>query len=382
MDGLFDYFENSFLHDLLPSSWFEDNLKGFALTDSEISQSVHEASAFFHMDDPAVIQEYRTTGVVTGSPVTENDDILVFSRQQMQNMGISDKTGFDLVMTHECTHRMLQAVSEDLSPHREELCCDYMSGVRAGLNHMDISQISNALAGQSESVSHPDGGHRVNAVVQGQHFAEQFVVEKGHAPTFEDCYDEFCKLFPEEQAHNDGHNSSDIKGYTQAEIDRHVAKAERDMHEAKSRIDYNANWIRQHGTNTLIHDAESGLRSAQRDYDHAKAEYNKWKYTHPDPKGFVDVEMFSDGMDSMEEFTDTLNEYSSDVSSAASKVESCQRKVNSLYNEMQSAKRNHGLNSDEYKHAKRDFDRAQSALSDARDDYKRAVQDAHRNGTL
>lgn len=286
-DGLFDHIDTTILHDLLQRSWFEDSLKGFALSDNEIAQSVHDASAFFHLDDPAIIQEYRTTGVVTGSPFTENDDILVFNRQQMQKLGISDKEGFDLVMTHECTHRMLQAVSEDLSPHREELCCDYMSGVRAGLNDMDISQISDALVAQVESTSHPNGSLRVEAIAQGQHFAEQFMAEHNHAPTFDDCYASFCDLFPEEQAHNNEHGAGNIKEYTQAEIDSHLAKAERDMHEAKSRIDYNASWIRKHGTGTIIHDAERGLKSAQRDYEHAKAEYNKWKYTHPDPKGLV-----------------------------------------------------------------------------------------------
>lgn len=382
MDGLIDFPETSILHDLLPSCWFEDSLKGFALSDSEIAQSVHDASAFFHLDDPAVIQEYRTTGVVTGSPFTENDDVLVFNRQQMQKLGISDREGFDLVMTHECTHRMLQAVSEDLSPHREELCCDYMSGVRAGLNHMDVSQISDAMAAQVESASHPDGSLRVDAIAQGQHFAEQFMAEHHHAPTFDDCYDRFCDLFPEEQAHNDGHGAGDIKEYTQAEIDRHVAKAERDMQEAKSRIDYNASWIRKHGTGTIIHDAESGLRSAQRDYEHAKAEYNKWKYTHADPKGFVETEMFSGFSDTVSEDSDILHEYSSDVSNTASKVESCQRKVNSLYNEKESAKSHYGTNSDEYRHAKSAYDKAQSALSEARNEYQKAVQNAHRNGTL
>lgn len=375
MDGLIDFPETSILHDLLPSCWFEDSLKGFALSDSEIAQSVHDASAFFHLDDPAVIQEYRTTGVVTGSPFTENDDVLVFNRQQMQKLGISDREGFDLVMTHECTHRMLQAVSEDLSPHREELCCDYMSGVRAGLNHMDVSQISEAMAAQVESATHPDGSQRVDAIAQGQHFAEKYWSEHHCAPTFDECYAEFRDLFPEEQTHNSGHGAGDIKEYTQAEIDRHVAKAERDMHEAKSRMEYYANWIRKHGTGTLLCDAEGGLRDAKRDYEHAKAELSKWKYTHADPKGFAETEMFSSEADS-------VHEYSSDVASADAEVRRCQKDVNSLFDKLEYAKSKYGTSSDEYKRVKNAYDKAQSALSDAREDHRRAVQNAHRNGTL
>lgn len=371
-----------FLHDLLPDSWFDDAIKHFGLTDDEVARSVHDASAFFNIDDPMIISEFRTTGVSTGLPFTENDDVLLFSRQQLQNMGITDKDGFDLVMTHEGSHRMLQAVSHTLSPHQEELCCDYMTGVRAGLNDMDITSVEHALAEQPEGSVHPIGSLRVEAINQGRQFAEQYIGEKGHAPTFEDCYEHFCESFPEHHFDAESYDSDDIKEYTQSEIDRHVAKAERDMQDAKSRIEYNANWIRKHGTGTIIHDAERGLRIAQHDYEHAKAEYNKWKYTHPDPKGFVETEMFSEFSNTINEDSDILHEYSSDVSNAASKVESCQRKVNSLYNQLQSAKSHYGTNSDEYRHVKSAYDKAQSTLNEAREDYKEAVRNAHRNGTL
>lgn len=162
MDGLLDFLNVDFLHDLLPSSWF-DNAHlhlGTGLTDEMIVQSVQEASDFFNMNAPMNIHEDWTTGVMTGMTFTENDDILVFNRQQMLDMGITDKEGFDLVMTHEGAHRKLQGMDTGFNSHQEELCCDYMAGVRAGLNGMSEGKLEASLAGKVASASHPDGALR------------------------------------------------------------------------------------------------------------------------------------------------------------------------------------------------------------------------------
>lgn len=70
----------------------------------------------------------------------------------MLDMGIIDKEGLDLIMTHEGAHRMLQGSvsSLDLTPHQVELYCDYMAGVRAGLNGMDFTKMQNALCNLPE----------------------------------------------------------------------------------------------------------------------------------------------------------------------------------------------------------------------------------------
>ena len=378
MQGMMDApFSNAFgmLQELFPGGWFADAQQHFGLSDSEIAQSVKEASAFFHMDNPLFIHEYRNTGVFTNLPFTDKDDILVFNRDQMQNMGITEKDGFDLVMTHECAHRMLQGASYQLSAYHEELCCDFMSGVRAGLNDMDITQIENALADQPEGSVHPMGALRVEAIHDGQQYAEQFMAETGHAPTFDDCYEHFCNALAGSHSGADGYDDGDMKEYTQAEIDRHVAKAEREMRDAESRRDYYSNWIRKHGTDSVMVSADKGLRDAERDYEHAKAELSKWKYMHPDVKGFAETDRYT-------EDSDSFRPYSSEVSKAVSDVKHCESKVNSLYSEMQSIKAKYGTNSSEYKHIKSAYDRAQSDLKEAREDYKQAVQNAHRNGTL
>ena len=376
-DGLIDPMANAFgiMQELFPGSWYADVQHQFGLSDSEIAQSVKEASAFFNMDDPLIVHEYKNTGVFTNLPFTDKDDVLVFNRDQMQDMGITDKDGFDLVMTHECAHRMLQGSSYQLSAYHEELCCDFMSGVRAGLNDMDITQIENALAEQPEGSVHPMGALRVEAIHDGQQYAEQFMAETGHAPSFDDCYEHFCTALAGSHSDADGYDDGDMKEYTQSEIDHHVAKAEREMRDAKSRMEYYSNWIRKHGTDSVMVSADKGLRDAERDYEHAKAELSKWKYMHPDPKGFAEADGFA-------EDSDTFHPYSSDVSKAMSDVNRCESKVNSLYGEMQSIKSKYGTNSSEYKHIKSAYDRAQSDLKEAREDYRKAVQNAHRNGTL
>ena len=211
MDGLLDFFSVDFLHDHLPDSWFDNFHKawGDSLTDEMVLQSVQEASDFFNMNAPMDVHEDWTTGVMTGIPFTENDDILVFNRQQMLDMGITDKEGFDLVMTHEGAHRALQGMNTGFDSHQEELCCDYMAGVRAGLNGMDEGKMEASLGGTVESETHPDGAARVAAIEAGVSFAHDYMeAHNGTPPTFSDCLDHFNQtdvyastVTPQEQGH-------------------------------------------------------------------------------------------------------------------------------------------------------------------------------------
>lgn len=181
-----------FLHDMLPDSWFDDAQNHFGLSDTEIAQSVQEASNFFNMDLPMVIQEGWTTGVMNGLPMTESDDILIFNREQMQDMGITDKEGFDLVMTHEGAHRALQGKYTGFSDHQEELCCDYMAGVRAGLNGLEQGKMEASLADTVECDTHPDGAVRVAAIEAGVAFAHEYMdSHNGVPPSFSDCLEHF-----------------------------------------------------------------------------------------------------------------------------------------------------------------------------------------------
>lgn len=189
MDCLFD-----FICSHMPDSWLDDlhQAWGDSLSDEVVVQSVQEASDFFNMNAPMNVHEDWTTGVMTGMSFTENDDILVFNREQMRNMGITDKEGFDLVMTHEGAHRALQGLNTGFDSHQEELCCDYMAGVRAGLNGMDEGKLAASLADSEESETHPEGAARVQAIEEGVSFAHRYMDEhNGMPPSFSDCLEHF-----------------------------------------------------------------------------------------------------------------------------------------------------------------------------------------------
>lgn len=269
MDGLFDFLNIGFLHDLLPNSWFEDAHQHFGsgLTDEMIVQSVQEASDFFNMNAPINIHEDWTTGVMTGMSFTENDDILVFNRQQMLDMGITDREGFDLVMTHEGAHRKLQGMDTGFNSHQEELCCDYMAGVRAGLNGMDEGKMETSLGDTTESATHPDGAVRVAAIEAGVAFAHKYMAEHdGLPPTFTDCLQNFeeTNVYTSTQSQEPGHinlrpdvafsdtESShpqlqrEIKGFTQADVDWYEHQARISSGSEQAHWLKEAQWARNH----------------------------------------------------------------------------------------------------------------------------------------
>lgn len=163
------------------------------LDDSTIVDSVHESSEFFNIDDPVAIKESFTTGVCPRNPLTEKDDILIVNRTQLDSIGITDKEGLDLVMTHEAAHRALQGMGLNFDSHEEELCCDYLSGVRAGLNNMDASKMEDSLIDSQESLSHPAGTDRVEALEKGEEFAREYYANHGCAPSLSECLENFSQ---------------------------------------------------------------------------------------------------------------------------------------------------------------------------------------------
>ena len=184
-----------FMQDMLPESWF-DNIRvnyGDTLTDEMISQSVQTSCEFFNMPMPELVAEFETTGVFPLDSSTVMDDILVFSREQLVNMGITEQDGLDLVMTHEQGHRALQSLNLDFDSHKEELCCDFMAGVRAGLNGMDFYQMERPLEDTIASDTHPGGADRIEAIEAGVKFAKEYYRVYNVAPAFSDCLDYFIE---------------------------------------------------------------------------------------------------------------------------------------------------------------------------------------------
>jgi hypothetical protein len=250
MESLFD-----FIYDRIPDSWFDSFHKAWGdnLTDEVIVQSVQEASDFFNLNAPINVHEDWTTGVMTGMDFTENDDILVFNRQQMQEMGITDKEGFDLVMTHEGAHRALQGIDTGFNSHQEELCCDYMAGVRAGLNGMDEGKMIASLENTTESLSHPDGEKRVQAIEAGVAFAHAYrESHNGLPPTFSDCMEHFEKsdiyisAAVDSAAGQVNLREENVRGYTLADVEWYERQARISSGSEQEHWLKEAQWAKDH----------------------------------------------------------------------------------------------------------------------------------------
>lgn len=168
----------------------------FGISDSALSQGMIEESVdrmcdFFSIDKPYSVIEGESTAVNLGDRGTYGDEVLFYNYEQLGEMGITGQDGLDLVMTHEGTHIMLQNMDTGFSPYQEELCCDYMAGVRAGLNGMDVSELENAFAGMEYDATHPDGTYRIEAIEDGLAFAKNYLATHDLPPTFNECLEDF-----------------------------------------------------------------------------------------------------------------------------------------------------------------------------------------------
>ena len=180
------------------SNLFSDVFDGsfFGFSDSPLSQDMIEESVdrmcdFFNIDKSYSVIEGESTAVNLGDRETYGDEILFYNYEQLGEMGITGQDGLDLVMTHEGTHIMLQNMDTGFSPYQEELCCDYMAGVRAGLNSMDVSELENAFAGRGHDATHPDGSFRIDAIEDGLAFAKDYMATHELPPTFNECLEDF-----------------------------------------------------------------------------------------------------------------------------------------------------------------------------------------------
>lgn len=62
-----------------------------------------------------------------------------------------------------------------------------MSGVRAGLNEMDVDSLKYSLSGLEETDTHPAGELRAEAVQQGLEFVNEYMDTYHVPPTFTEC---------------------------------------------------------------------------------------------------------------------------------------------------------------------------------------------------
>ena len=272
----------------------------FELSPVEIVQSVEEASAFFNIDMPAEIHYGQMTGVCNHMASTMTDDVLFISEQQMTDMGITGKEAFDLVMTHEGAHRALQGLDTHFNDHQEELCCDMLAGVRAGLNDITddaIDAMKASLKDTMESVTHPAGAVRVEIIDEGIAFAQEYYAAHHCAPSLYECIDHFNEVQGLQDV-NDIHGlvtlrpddaPEAVKAYSKDEINSRMHKAERDMNYWKAQWESHLKLAKH----DMWQESEMAhARSCQRKYEAARQEYNHWRNEKPDAvKGYTSADI-------------------------------------------------------------------------------------------
>ena len=151
-------------------------LSKYGISFFDCENAINETCEFFGMP-PAIIGDL--TGVRGGQTMFVNlnrnrqslmDDAICYDMEQLKDLGVNSKDAFSLVMTHECTHRLLQNTTLpglNKGQWEQELCCDFFMGVRCGLDKLSFDALDNvrkALSKSPGAVTHPTGKLRYDVI--------------------------------------------------------------------------------------------------------------------------------------------------------------------------------------------------------------------------
>ena len=180
-----------------------------------------------------------------------------FNPSQFEGMGLSAQDSLDLLMTHEGTEVLLNGMDTGFNSFQEELCCDYMAGVRAGLIGMDVSHIEHSFSEIPLQMGHADGDYRAAAFAEGVAFANEFVGIHGSEPSFMDCL----------ESYNDGQIAHDIADMARLEdqLFGYECQMEHYQHQLEARPDDEG--------------AQQQYAEIAKEYDALKAEFEQKQTT-------------------------------------------------------------------------------------------------------
>lgn len=147
----------------------------YGLTEDGCIRAILDACDFFGIPAPVMIKNMTEkpdgqTMFVNRDRESLYDDVLCYNLKELKSLGISDYTGFTLVFTHECAHRVFQnhwLPGPDFGQWEQELIADYFMGVRAGLQAMEITNVMNGLGNTHGSGTHPTGWLRKEYIQYG-----------------------------------------------------------------------------------------------------------------------------------------------------------------------------------------------------------------------
>lgn len=282
MEGCYDM-----INDMMSELDYDSfrGLYGSEFTDEMIAHSVQTASDFFHIDNPeSIYTSPLSTGVFLNNSDSIDDDILNIDIQQLKNLGISSQDSLDLVTTHETTHRMLQGMEELVfSTHQEELCCDFMSGVRAGLNGIDVSQMEKSLMKTIGGETHPSGDMRVDALREGIDFAISYIHDNLTSPTFDDCINHFRQF---EFMYNDNLSI----GFAETKPNHYLAELHQTMDDTLSTMHYWASRMEDYADSEDIQRCAQKFMEAKQQFDEAEFQFRDTRDIHRENRYFSESE--------------------------------------------------------------------------------------------
>lgn len=173
------------------NSGFDVDMSNSSLTyDNMIEDSIAKMSDFFDMGTSSLIESDNMMTVGVDDLNINSDDNLFGSRAELESMGITGQDALELMMTYAGTQSSLQGMDTGFNSYQQELCCDYMAGIRAELNDIDMSQVESYLTGDDYTAG-INGKSRFDAIAEGMAFAHDYMDSHSDSPKFIDCFEQF-----------------------------------------------------------------------------------------------------------------------------------------------------------------------------------------------
>ena len=161
-----------------------------SLSTGMIEDSIAKMNDFFSMGASSLIESDNMMTVGVDDLNINSDDHLFSSRTELESLGITGQDALELIMTYAGTLSSLQDIDTGLNNYQQELCCDFMAGIRAGLNDIDMSQVERYLTSDDYTVDN-NGKSHFDAIAEGINFAHDYMDSHHDSPKFMDCFEQF-----------------------------------------------------------------------------------------------------------------------------------------------------------------------------------------------
>ncbi len=164
-------------------------LSDTGISNDMFSDSMSQLHDFFNLDTQMTLDQIEKTVMDWDGAESVIHNLWSFDISQLNDLGIANQDALNLIMTHDMTDFALQSQDVEFNTFQRELCGDFMTGVRAGIDNIDISQLENSI--QDNNLDQISGRYHIEAIEQGVKFAHEYMAAHDATPSFDDCLDNF-----------------------------------------------------------------------------------------------------------------------------------------------------------------------------------------------